>query len=89
MQAYAILPKSFEDVVELLIPELQRRGLFWDDYLVQGGTYRETLSQTPGQAHPRSDHPASAYIWRAPEKPVAKTAVDSPAYLDPIRSQLG
>lgn len=37
IQAYAITPGSFNDVIELLLPELKRRGLFWDDYEVDGG----------------------------------------------------
>ncbi|CUM65889.1 uncharacterized protein PRCAT00003539001 [Priceomyces carsonii] len=29
---YAVSPGSFEEIVEYLIPELQTRGLVWDDY---------------------------------------------------------
>ena len=61
------MPGTFTDVVELLIPELQRRGIFWNDYAVPGGTYRENLTKTKGQNEPRPDHPAAAMIWRAPE----------------------
>jgi hypothetical protein len=61
------MPGTFTDVVELLIPELQRRGIFWNDYAVPGGTYRENLTETKGQREPRPDHPAAAMIWRAPE----------------------
>lgn len=61
------MPGTFTDVVELLIPELQRRGIFWSDYAVPGGTYRENLAETKGQREPRPDHPAAAMIWRAPE----------------------
>lgn len=39
--AYAVMPETFEDVVEHLIPELQRRGLFKTEYAQ--GTYREKL----------------------------------------------
>lgn len=35
------MPGSYEDVVRLLVPELQRRGLFHRDY--EGATLRETL----------------------------------------------
>jgi hypothetical protein len=48
-----------------LIPELRRRGLFWDDYAVDGGTYRENLRLQKGAAHPPEDHPAAKYQWRA------------------------
>ncbi|KAF1938299.1 putative xenobiotic compound monooxygenase, DszA family [Clathrospora elynae] len=63
--AYAIMPGTFVDVIELLIPELKTRGLFWDDYAVQGGTYRENFYQTEGQKGPLPEHVASAYRWRA------------------------
>jgi FMN-dependent oxidoreductase (nitrilotriacetate monooxygenase family) len=51
--AYAIMPETFRDVVELLVPELQRRGLFKKDYAP--GTYREKLfGRGPrlGETHP-------------------------------------
>jgi hypothetical protein len=53
------------DVVELLLPELRKRGLFWDDYTVKGGTYRENLYGKKGVSAPPEDHPASKYQWRA------------------------
>jgi len=49
--APALLPQSLEDYAELLIPELQRRGLFRTDY--EGSTMRENLGI------PRPVHPAS------------------------------
>lgn len=60
------MPQTFVDVVELLIPELRKRGVFWDDYAVPGGTYRENVYEKEGQAAPPHDHPAAAMIWRAP-----------------------
>lgn len=36
-----LLPGGFEDFVELVVPELQRRGLFRTEY--RGATYRENL----------------------------------------------
>ncbi|KAK3315879.1 putative xenobiotic compound monooxygenase, DszA family [Apodospora peruviana] len=63
--AYAIKPGTFVDVIELLIPELRKRSLFWDDYAVQGGTYRENLYKLPGQKGPLDEHVASKYRWRA------------------------
>jgi hypothetical protein len=38
---FALMPESFEDMAELLIPELQRRGRFKREY--RPGTYREKL----------------------------------------------
>jgi hypothetical protein len=73
-QAYALMPGTFTDVAELLIPELQRRGIFWNDYAVPRGTYRENLTETRGQKEPREDHPAAAMIWRAPEVDVREKA---------------
>lgn len=46
-------PSSWEDVVDLLIPVLQERGLYWRDYDVPGGTFRENLM---GQKELRADH---------------------------------
>lgn len=63
--AYALMPESFEDIIELLLPELQRRGLFWNDYAVDGGTYRENLYGQKGVARPPADHPAAQYQWKA------------------------
>ncbi|KAI2634279.1 Nitrilotriacetate monooxygenase component A/pristinamycin IIA synthase subunit A [Hypomontagnella submonticulosa] len=64
-KAYALFPQSFKDIAELLIPELRSRGLFWDDYAVPGGTYRENFYQKPGQTGPLDEHVASSYRWRA------------------------
>ncbi|OTB04324.1 hypothetical protein M426DRAFT_11701 [Hypoxylon sp. CI-4A] len=63
--AYALFPQSFKDIIELLIPELRSRGLFWDDYAVPGGTYRENFYQKPGQTYPLDEHIASTYRWKA------------------------
>ncbi|KAK4610367.1 Dimethyl-sulfide monooxygenase [Fulvia fulva] len=62
---YAIFPGSFEDIVELLVPELRRRNVFWDEYAVPGGTYRENFYQREGQKQPLEQHVASKYRWRA------------------------
>lgn len=61
------------DVIELLIPELRKRGLFWDDYCVPGGTYRENTFEMPGQAEPLPDHPAAAMVWRSPRSSGGQT----------------
>ncbi|EXJ88130.1 hypothetical protein A1O1_05058 [Capronia coronata CBS 617.96] len=57
----ANFPESFEDVVDLLVPELQRRGVYWLNYPVPGGTFRENLYASPGQARVLDDHPAAKY----------------------------
>ncbi|KAK8172173.1 luciferase-like domain-containing protein [Phyllosticta citrichinensis] len=80
--AYAILPQSFIDIAELLIPELRRRGIFHEG--PQGGTLRELISGKKGQNLPAADHPASNYLWRAPSsqenasKPVSSVGAASP-----------
>ena len=58
-------PGTFIDVIELLLPELRKRGLFWSDYLVKGGAYRENMSGQAGQKYPADDHPAARYHWKA------------------------
>ena len=44
-----IYPEGIEEIVSLVIPELQRRGLFQTEY--QGSTLRENLG-LPRPAHP-------------------------------------
>ena len=58
------MPQTYTDVVEMLIPELRKRGIFWDGYCAPGKTYRENMYQLPGQAEPLANHPAAAMIWR-------------------------
>ncbi|KAF3762198.1 hypothetical protein M406DRAFT_63189 [Cryphonectria parasitica EP155] len=62
--AYALFPGSFKDIIELLLPELKARGLFWDGY-VEGGTYRENFYGIKGQKVPLDEHVASKYHWKA------------------------
>lgn len=64
-QAYTLFPQSFKDIVELLLPELKKRGLFWDDYAVPAGTYRENFYRNPGQSGPPPEHVASTFRWKA------------------------
>ncbi|MFL5305998.1 MAG: LLM class flavin-dependent oxidoreductase [Polyangia bacterium] len=58
-----LLPGGFEDFVELVVPELQRRGLFHREYA--GATYRENLGlsrpangRTRRKSAPATEHPA-------------------------------
>lgn len=57
-----VQPESWEDIVNLLVPELQRRGLYWDDYEVPGGTLRENVYGA-GQSKLRDDHVGSTYKY--------------------------
>lgn len=63
-------PSSLEDLVELLIPELQRRGIYWDDYPVPGGTARENVYGNPGEKLLAANHPGSKFRWSATSKEV-------------------
>jgi len=56
--AYAITPGSFEQFVELVVPELRKRGRVWDDY--EGSTLREYLAGA-GTTRVADTHPAAAY----------------------------
>jgi hypothetical protein len=59
-------PGSFEDVVELLIPELQKRGIYWSDYAAPGGTARENIHNKPGKRLLAPEHPGAKLRWNAP-----------------------
>jgi FMN-dependent oxidoreductase (nitrilotriacetate monooxygenase family) len=61
--AFAISPGSFEDVVDLLVPELVRRGLYKQAYAP--GTFREKLFGL-GHARLAEPHPASLYRHHTP-----------------------
>jgi alkanesulfonate monooxygenase len=56
--AYAVTPETFTDFVDLVVPELQRRGRYKLDYA--SGTLREKL-YGPGRARLGSDHPAARF----------------------------
>jgi len=56
-------PGSWEDIVELLVPELQRRGLYWEDYPAPGGTLRENMGEKPGKPQLAEDHPGFKFKW--------------------------
>jgi alkanesulfonate monooxygenase len=60
--AFAVSPESFEDVVDLLVPELTRRGRFKKDY--QLGTLREKLFGA-GRARLAAPHPADQFRYRS------------------------
>ena len=56
--AYAVTPETFTDFVDLVVPELQRRGRYKLDYA--SGTLREKL-YGPGRARLGLDHPAARF----------------------------
>ncbi|KAH7141960.1 luciferase-like domain-containing protein [Dactylonectria macrodidyma] len=57
-----VQPQSWEDIVELLVPELQRRGIYWEDYEAPGGTLRENV-QGKGSSRLRDDHVGHTYAY--------------------------
>ena len=57
---YVTTPGSFEDVVDLLVPELRRRGIY--PQKTDGLTAREKVYGA-GQAHLREDHVGSTYKY--------------------------
>jgi FMN-dependent oxidoreductase (nitrilotriacetate monooxygenase family) len=60
--AYAVYPETFADFIDLVIPELQRRGRYKTAY--RSGTLREKLFET-GRPRLTAPHPAAAYRTRA------------------------
>jgi hypothetical protein len=59
--AYVESPRTFHDIVQWLVPELQRRGAYKTDY--SPGTLRDKLLGHGPRVSPR--HPASQYLYRA------------------------
>jgi len=55
--AYAVMPETFEDFVDLIVPELQRRGAYKQDY--RPGSLREKLFD--GGARLPKSHPGAKY----------------------------
>ena len=51
------MPETFADVVDHVVPELQRRGIYKKEY--DSGTYREKLfgrGSRLGDGHPAAQH---------------------------------
>jgi len=63
--SYVVNPGTFEDIIEYLLPELERRGLHTSKVEKEGATAREVLF---GTRRLPEDHPGSKYRWRAGEK---------------------
>ncbi|KAL4887681.1 luciferase-like domain-containing protein [Aspergillus karnatakaensis] len=63
--SYAIAPADFEDIVQYLVPELQRRGVFWDEYVAS--TTRENFYADGLGPKLRGDHPGASFRWAAEE----------------------
>ena len=69
--AYAVTPETFSDVVDLLVPELQRRGVYKTEYAP--GTLREKLFGR--SSYLEAPHPAASYRhWLRASSPSAQAA---------------
>jgi len=56
-------PMSYDDLVDLLVPVLQERGIMWKDYAVPGGTFRENLRRTKGETKLPANHPGVQFRY--------------------------
>ncbi|KEY73891.1 hypothetical protein S7711_06099 [Stachybotrys chartarum IBT 7711] len=61
--AYINTPSSQEDVVDLLVPELVKRGRMWDNYDIEGGTLRENIYGEKGKTGLPEDHYGSKFKY--------------------------
>jgi hypothetical protein len=59
--------------VELLVPELQKRGIYWNDYPAPGGTLRENVHSAPGESLLPTTHPGAKVTRNAPKETEAKS----------------
>lgn len=57
---HIVNPGSYDDMIEFLLPELRKRGLFGQKKQKEGATAREVFL---GQSHVLSDHPAFQFKW--------------------------
>lgn len=62
-----VCPETFEDIVDYLIPELQKRGLAQKEYAVEGGSFRQQAFRDEKQAFLTPDHYAYGLKWNAGE----------------------
>ncbi|WP_417217814.1 LLM class flavin-dependent oxidoreductase [Arthrobacter sp.] len=72
--AYVTTPGTFADFIDLVVPELQARGRYWNDY-DGSATLRERIYE-PGQKRVREDHPAAVYRRQLRSMAAAVEAVD-------------
>ncbi len=64
--AYIVTPESFSDFVDLVVPELQRRGIYKREY--RPGTLREKLYGS-GRSRLPANHPAARHRYPHDEPP--------------------
>ena len=59
--------------MELLVPELQKRGVYWNHYPAPGGTLRENIHFAPGESFLPATHPGAKVRWNSPKETEAKS----------------
>lgn len=59
----------------MLVPELQKRGIYWSEYPAPGGTLRENVHSSPGKSFLPAAHPGAKVRWNAPKDAEAKSAM--------------
>jgi hypothetical protein len=79
--SHALLPGSHLDFIELVVPELRRRGVYKQHY--QDGTLREKL-YGPGKSLLAAPHPAALHRAAHAPKPPAAIAPSSSHSFQPI-----
>jgi long-chain alkane monooxygenase len=68
--AYVVMPETYQDIVDLLIPELQRRGVYKKEY--RPGTLREKLfEQSP---YLPETHPGHSFALINPTSQLARNS---------------
>lgn len=75
--AYVTTPGTFEDVVELLIPELRRRGLYPEKNLNEELLTMREKVQGKGQRGLREDHAGAKYKYAVYDQNVAEEEVQA------------
>jgi hypothetical protein len=60
-------------------PRIAKRGIYWKDYAVPGGTFGENMQGKPGHPLLLDDHPGAKLRWdkKKPESVVAETTLVS------------
>lgn len=63
--AHVTNPGTFEDIIEYLLPELERRGLYSAKVEKESATARDVIF---GSSRLPEDHPGGRYKWKTGEK---------------------
>ncbi len=72
--AYAVTPETFTDLVDFVVPELQRRGIYKTEY--PKGTLREKLFGS-GRSRLSGSHPAVAYRYNTSAEGASRKSNDT------------